>query len=89
MPSQSCSPVAEAEIGIVTDFIRSFREHYSKTQAISAATVALGLPALGQHERIGVVLDEMRSRGLLTVDHYIRGHGAFPDEPAYREAMLP
>lgn len=71
--------VADSEIEIITDFISRFREHYSQTQAISSATVALGLPNLGQVKRIDIVLAEMERRGLLVHVYDIE------DSPCYME----
>jgi hypothetical protein len=77
----SVPPVTDEEVGIVSDFIARFRVHPagSKTQAISSATVALGLPALGQVKRIDMVLAEMRDRGLLEHVYDIEG------SPSYME----
>jgi hypothetical protein len=74
-------PVTDAEIEIISDFIARFRVHPagSKTQPISAATVALGLPALGQVQRIDLVLAEMHDRGLLKHVYDIEG------SPSYME----
>jgi hypothetical protein len=63
-PWKRVPAVTEGEIEIVADSIAKFRE-YSKTQPIGAATVAVGLPALGQLPRIRLVLAEMEKRGLL------------------------
>lgn len=67
------NPVTDGEIAVVVAFIETFRERYSRTQAIGAATVALGLPALGQVQRIGLVLAEMQRRGLLVHVYDIEG----------------
>jgi hypothetical protein len=77
--------VTDAEVNFITDFIRVFRENYSETQPISAATVALGIPAIGYVDRIGEVLKEMESRGLIREVYKIPG---LPDDkpiPAYME----
>lgn len=76
--SDEVPPVTVGEVEIVVDFIRRFRAHASKTQAISAATVAIGLPALGQTARLELVLEAMEARGLLAradeeFDHIVGG----------------
>jgi hypothetical protein len=76
--------VTDDEIKIVADFIVRFRE-YSKTQPVGAATVALGIPALGQLPRIRLVLAEMETRGLLVRASHDNGASVYM-EADLREA---
>jgi hypothetical protein len=59
------SAVTDEEVRIVSDLIVRLREFDGRQRPITASTIALSLPALGQRPRIQLVLEEMEARGLL------------------------